>query len=98
MNLNYQYSAVLLGLSIFFFSFFRRNDDEEQGMVVKETSSGLRLKALEYWRCSEQGLSLTESSHTDPDKPAFVFAEAISGPGNSKNFNSPQLTVIHGSG
>ncbi|XP_071827750.1 4-hydroxyphenylpyruvate dioxygenase-like protein isoform X2 [Apostichopus japonicus] len=58
-----------------------RNDDEEQGMVVKETSSGLRLKALEYWRCSEQGLSLTESSQTDPDKPAFVFAEAISGPG-----------------
>lgn len=50
-------------------------------MVVKESSSGLRLKALEYWRCSEQGLLLNGDRST---KPAFVFAEAISGEGMLK--------------
>lgn len=50
-------------------------------MVVKESSSGLRLKALEYWRCSEQGLLLNDDRSI---KPAFVFAEAISGGGMLK--------------
>lgn len=65
--------------------FINRNEDEEEGMVVKESSSGLRLKALEYWRCSEQGLLLNDDRSI---KPAFVFAEAISegGPNQIETF------------
>ncbi|GIY63440.1 probable 4-hydroxyphenylpyruvate dioxygenase 2 [Caerostris darwini] len=43
------------------------NDDEDNGLILAD-GVGLRLKAMQYWRCAETGLSYNKSSN-----PANAF-------------------------
>ena len=50
-------------------------EDEEEGFVLRE-NVGLRLKALEYWRCYETGLYC--KAHHEGDVPLrLVIGEPI---------------------
>ena len=50
-----------------------REEDEAAGFVIDTEDIGLRLKAFEYWKCAETGLS---SGH-HPESIKFVIAEAL---------------------
>lgn len=49
------------------------DEDEDSGFIIDTEDIGLRLKAFEYWKCAETGLSL--GSH--PESIKFVIAEAL---------------------
>ncbi|XP_060570858.1 4-hydroxyphenylpyruvate dioxygenase-like protein [Ruditapes philippinarum] len=49
------------------------DEDSENGFVIDTEDIGVRLKAFEYWKCAETGLSL--GSH--PESIKFVIAEAL---------------------
>lgn len=48
-------------------------EDEDSGFVIDTEDIGLRLKAFEYWKCAETGLS----SGNHPESIKFVVAEAL---------------------
>ncbi|XP_033113412.1 4-hydroxyphenylpyruvate dioxygenase-like protein [Anneissia japonica] len=57
------------------------NEDDEEGFVVRGDDVGMRLKAMEYWRCNETGFVAADQ---DRDLPInFVVAEAL--PGHGRN-------------
>ncbi|XP_045190695.2 4-hydroxyphenylpyruvate dioxygenase-like protein [Mercenaria mercenaria] len=53
------------------------DEDEAKGFVIDTEDIGLRLKAFEYWKCAETGLSL--GNH--PKSIKFVVAEALANQG-----------------
>lgn len=64
---------------------FIYRDDQEDGLILQE-GIGLRLRAMEYWMCSETGLvyppSLSESNERSIRSLMLVVVESL--PGQSK--------------
>ncbi|XP_052772922.1 4-hydroxyphenylpyruvate dioxygenase-like protein [Mya arenaria] len=50
-----------------------RDEDEASGFVIDSEDIGVRLKAFEYWKCAETGLT----TGNRPDSIKFVIAEAL---------------------
>ncbi|UYV60524.1 HPDL [Cordylochernes scorpioides] len=53
-----------------------RDEDDQEGVVLQSGSFGMRLKAMQYWRCAEVGLTTAEH----PAAPAslmIVTAESL---------------------
>ncbi|KAM9462444.1 4-hydroxyphenylpyruvate dioxygenase-like protein isoform 2-T2 [Clarias gariepinus] len=62
-----------LGFQRFFIS---SNEDAEEGYVLDQDGIGLRLTAMEYWKCSETGIKLPFKGGKEPDCK-FVIAESL---------------------
>ncbi|KAI4880869.1 hypothetical protein NFI96_017859 [Prochilodus magdalenae] len=56
--------------------FISSNEDVEEGYVLNQDGIGLRLTAMEYWKCSEAGLNIPFKHQTEPDCK-FVVAESL---------------------
>ncbi|KAF7705666.1 4-hydroxyphenylpyruvate dioxygenase-like protein isoform X1 [Silurus meridionalis] len=58
--------------------FIGRNEDAEEGYVLDQDGIGLRLTAMEYWKCNETGIRfpLKEKDGTELDCK-FVIAESL---------------------
>ncbi|XP_041370835.1 4-hydroxyphenylpyruvate dioxygenase-like protein [Gigantopelta aegis] len=56
--------------------FINREEDENEGFVVDAGNTGLRLKAFEYWKCAEIGLTSGKANSIK-----FIIAEALSNQG-----------------
>lgn len=52
------------------------NEDAEEGYVLDQDGIGLRLAAMEYWKCSETGIGLPFKDGKEPDCK-FVIAESL---------------------
>nr|XP_054766066.1 4-hydroxyphenylpyruvate dioxygenase-like protein [Lytechinus pictus] len=71
-----------------------RNEDKLEGFLVRGSNVGLRMKAMEYWRCAETGLVFSEKSsnertnHRQGTNMMFVVAEALpeQGPNQVETF------------
>ncbi|XP_050716575.1 4-hydroxyphenylpyruvate dioxygenase-like protein isoform X2 [Eriocheir sinensis] len=59
-----------------------REESEEEGLVLGE-EIGMRLKAMEYWRCAEVGLAVPSATLEDSELK-MVIAEPLSGFENSQ--------------
>lgn len=53
--------------------------------MIDTTDIGLRLKAMEYWRCAEVGVTTPQTSE-GVNSIKFVIAEALPDQGNVPNF------------
>ncbi|XP_042562247.1 4-hydroxyphenylpyruvate dioxygenase-like protein isoform X2 [Clupea harengus] len=62
--------------------FIDSNEDMNEGYVLDQDGVGLRLTAMEYWKCSEMGIQLPSKNRMDPDCK-FVIAESL--PEQGKN-------------
>ncbi|XP_028825583.1 4-hydroxyphenylpyruvate dioxygenase-like protein [Denticeps clupeoides] len=62
--------------------FIDSNEDVNDGYILNRDGIGLRLTAMEYWRCSEAGVKLAMDDHKQPDCK-FVIAESL--PEQGKN-------------
>ena len=60
---------------------FCSNEDEGEGFVLNGDGIGLRLTAMEYWKCGEAGMKF---SFTDKKEPECKFVVAESLPGQGK--------------
>ncbi|XP_017338438.1 4-hydroxyphenylpyruvate dioxygenase-like protein [Ictalurus punctatus] len=56
--------------------FICRNEDVDEGYMLDRDGIGLRLTAMEYWKCSETGIELPFKDGKDPDCK-FVIAESL---------------------
>ncbi|XP_037612000.1 4-hydroxyphenylpyruvate dioxygenase-like protein [Sebastes umbrosus] len=56
--------------------FIESNEDVDEGFVVNQEGVGLRLTAMEYWKCSEKGITLPSVDKKQPDCK-FVIAESL---------------------
>ncbi|XP_070783745.1 4-hydroxyphenylpyruvate dioxygenase-like protein [Enoplosus armatus] len=56
--------------------FIDSNEDVDEGFVVNQEGIGLRLTAMEYWKCSEAGITLPSVDKKEPDCK-FVIAESL---------------------
>ncbi|KAL1264898.1 hypothetical protein QQF64_005253 [Cirrhinus molitorella] len=56
--------------------FIDRNEDVDEGYVLNHDGIGLRLTAMEYWKCSESGITLPFKDEKEPDCK-FVIAESL---------------------
>uniref|UniRef100_A0A673LJA8 4-hydroxyphenylpyruvate dioxygenase n=1 Tax=Sinocyclocheilus rhinocerous TaxID=307959 RepID=A0A673LJA8_9TELE len=56
--------------------FIDRNEDVDEGYVLNHNGIGLRLTAMEYWKCSESGITLPFKDEQEPDCK-FVIAESL---------------------
>ncbi|CAB1344009.1 unnamed protein product, partial [Coregonus sp. 'balchen'] len=56
--------------------FIDRNEDVDEGYVLNQEGIGLRLTAMEYWKCSETGIKLPFTDKKEPDCK-FVIAESL---------------------
>lgn len=56
--------------------FHHSNEDVNEGYVLDQDGIGLRLTAMEYWKCSEMGLKLPSKDMVEPDCK-FVIAESL---------------------
>ncbi|XP_067908882.1 4-hydroxyphenylpyruvate dioxygenase-like protein [Heterodontus francisci] len=72
-----------------------RNEDVDEGYVIEETDIGLRLTCMEYWKCSEVGMSMPMTKEKKIDCK-FVIAESLSYSG--KNHVDTFLEHHHGAG
>uniref|UniRef100_UPI00398F26D4 4-hydroxyphenylpyruvate dioxygenase-like protein n=1 Tax=Pristiophorus japonicus TaxID=55135 RepID=UPI00398F26D4 len=72
-----------------------RSDNVDNGYVIEGNDIGLRLTAMEYWKCSEVGMSIppTEGKKIDCK---FVIAESL--PYQGKNQIDTFLEQHHGAG
>ncbi|XP_068161732.1 4-hydroxyphenylpyruvate dioxygenase-like protein [Antennarius striatus] len=52
------------------------DEDEEEGFVINQEGIGLRLTAMEYWKCSKVGIKLPFVDQKEPDCK-FVIAESL---------------------
>lgn len=52
------------------------NEDVDEGYVLNKEGIGLRLTAMEYWKCSETGIKLPFTDRKQPDCK-FVIAESL---------------------
>lgn len=57
------------------------NEDVEEGFVINQEGIGLRLTAMEYWKCSKAGITLPSLNKKEPDCK-FVIAESLPEQGN----------------
>ncbi|XP_029104694.1 4-hydroxyphenylpyruvate dioxygenase-like protein isoform X2 [Scleropages formosus] len=53
-----------------------RNEDVNEGFVLDRDGIGLRLTAMEFWKCSESGVKLPFRNDQEPDCK-FVIAESL---------------------
>lgn len=53
-----------------------RNEDVDEGFVVNQKGVGLRLTAMQYWKCSKAGISVPFADRKEPDCK-FVIAESL---------------------
>ncbi|XP_062330743.1 4-hydroxyphenylpyruvate dioxygenase-like protein isoform X1 [Osmerus eperlanus] len=51
-------------------------EDVDEGYVLNQDGIGLRLTAMEFWKCSEEGIQLPFKDVTEPDCK-FVIAESL---------------------
>ncbi|XP_026171093.1 4-hydroxyphenylpyruvate dioxygenase-like protein isoform X1 [Mastacembelus armatus] len=56
--------------------FIDSNEDVDEGFVINQEGIGLRLTAMEYWKCSTAGIILPSVNKKDPDCK-FVIAESL---------------------
>ncbi|KAJ0015701.1 hypothetical protein NQD34_013991 [Periophthalmus magnuspinnatus] len=56
--------------------FIGSGEDPDEGFVLDQEGIGLRLTAMEYWKCSEKGLTLPSAHQREPDCK-FVIAESL---------------------
>ncbi|KAM9558713.1 4-hydroxyphenylpyruvate dioxygenase-like protein isoform 1-T2 [Salvelinus alpinus] len=56
--------------------FIDSNEDVDEGYVLNKEGIGLRLTAMEYWKCSETGITLPFTDDKQPDCK-FVIAESL---------------------
>lgn len=56
--------------------FIDGNEDVDEGFVVNQEGVGLRLTAMEYWKCSRAGLTIPFLDKKEPDCK-FVIAESL---------------------
>ena len=59
--------------------FFGRADTSKEGFVLTE-NIGMRIKAMEYWRCAEVGLTAPSATEEDSSLK-IVLAEPLIGYG-----------------
>ncbi|KAL4231353.1 hypothetical protein ACF0H5_008932 [Mactra antiquata] len=69
-----------------------RDEDVQNGFVIDTEDIGLRLKAFEYWKCAESGIS----TGNHPESIKFVVAEAL--PNQGPNQVDTFLQEHHGAG
>ncbi|KAA0724816.1 4-hydroxyphenylpyruvate dioxygenase-like protein [Triplophysa tibetana] len=62
--------------------FINRNEDVEEGYVLNHNGVGLRLTAMEYWKCSESGVELHRDQKETDCK--FVMAESLPEQGSNQ--------------
>ncbi|GAA6075265.1 4-hydroxyphenylpyruvate dioxygenase-like protein [Tachysurus ichikawai] len=62
--------------------FISSNEDAEEGYVLDQDGIGLRLTAMEYWKCSEAEIQFPFKDRKEPDCK-FVIAESL--PEQSRN-------------
>lgn len=67
------------------------DEDVDEGFVINQEGIGLRLTAMEYWKCSEVGISLPSVHKKEPDCK-FVIAESLPEQGNGSH--SPLVTCL----
>ncbi|XP_029311395.1 4-hydroxyphenylpyruvate dioxygenase-like protein [Cottoperca gobio] len=63
--------------------FIKSNEDVDEGFVVNHEDVGLRLTAMEYWKCSKAGITLPSVDKKEPDCK-FVIAESLPGQGRNQ--------------
>ncbi|XP_061563885.1 4-hydroxyphenylpyruvate dioxygenase-like protein [Cololabis saira] len=63
--------------------FIVRNEDEDEGCVIHDKGIGLRLAAMQYWKCSEVGIALPFKNKKEPDCK-FVIAESLPNQGSNQ--------------
>nr|XP_046234059.1 4-hydroxyphenylpyruvate dioxygenase-like protein [Scatophagus argus] len=56
--------------------FIDRNEDVDEGFVINQEGIGIRLTAMEYWKCSKVGIALPFVDKKEPDCK-FVIAESL---------------------
>ncbi|XP_072228847.1 4-hydroxyphenylpyruvate dioxygenase-like protein [Leuresthes tenuis] len=56
--------------------FIDSNEDADEGFVVNQEGVGLRLTAMQYWKCSKAGITLPFADEKEPDCK-FVIAESL---------------------
>lgn len=79
-------------LSVLKLSIFSGSDeDADEGFVINQEGIGLRLTAMEYWKCSEVGITLPSVHKKEPDCK-FVIAESLPEQGNGSH--SPLVTCL----
>ena len=78
------------------------DEDEQDGMTVFGNLTGLKLMALEFWRCSEAGVmcnedckfTLVEAVQGDGPNQVQMFLDAHSGPGVQHiAFHTPDIVT-----
>ncbi|XP_037547418.1 4-hydroxyphenylpyruvate dioxygenase-like protein [Nematolebias whitei] len=68
-----QWYEKLFGSQRFFIG---SNEDVDEGFVVNQEGVGLRLTAMQFWKCSEAGIALPFVHQKEPDCK-FVIAESL---------------------
>lgn len=63
--------------------FIDSNEDVEEGYVLNQDGIGLRLAAMEYWKCSKAGIKLPFKNKKEPDCK-FVIAESLPEQGSNQ--------------
>ncbi|XP_069016495.1 LOW QUALITY PROTEIN: 4-hydroxyphenylpyruvate dioxygenase-like protein [Embiotoca jacksoni] len=56
--------------------FIDSNEDVDEGFVINQEGIGLRLTAMEYWKCSKAGIALPNADKKEPDCK-LVIAESL---------------------
>ena len=57
---------------------FARDEDDDQGLVLSTNDVGLRLRAMEYWKCAEVGLVTEEQTGSGAvSRLSLVIAEGL---------------------
>ncbi|XP_049420100.1 4-hydroxyphenylpyruvate dioxygenase-like protein [Epinephelus fuscoguttatus] len=56
--------------------FIDSDEDVDEGFVINQEGIGLRLTAMEYWKCSKAGILLPSVDKKEPDCK-FVIAESL---------------------
>ncbi|XP_029953974.1 4-hydroxyphenylpyruvate dioxygenase-like protein [Salarias fasciatus] len=63
--------------------FIDRDEDMDEGFVINQEGIGLRLTAMEYWKCSKAGIILPSVDKKEPDCK-FVIAESLPEQGSNQ--------------
>uniref|UniRef100_A0A8C8HJ76 4-hydroxyphenylpyruvate dioxygenase n=1 Tax=Oncorhynchus tshawytscha TaxID=74940 RepID=A0A8C8HJ76_ONCTS len=63
--------------------FIDSNEDVDEGYVLNTEGIGLRLTAMEYWKCSQTGIKLPFTDDKQPDCK-FVIAESLPDQGRNQ--------------
>ena len=80
-SLSNLYVIIQTNKLILIFLLSYRKDNESDGFVISGKDIGLRLKALEYWKCAESGLS--DCSDSPMNNFKIVIAEALPNQGKT---------------